>query len=55
MLERYAIINETENWLENLIVLDISDAAGWIPEEGTILKLASEVDFSLLSPRSDEL
>ena len=54
MLERYAIINEAGNWLENIIVLEESDASGWPLEEGTILKLASEVDFSLLSPRPDE-
>jgi hypothetical protein len=48
MLERYAIINEAGGWLENLIVLDVGDANGWIPEEGTIIKLASEVDFLAL-------
>jgi len=48
MLERYAIINKEGGWLENLIVLDVNDANGWIPEEGTIIKLASEVDFSKL-------
>jgi hypothetical protein len=54
MLERYAIINEAGNWLENIIVLEESDAIGWVPEEGTIMKKASEVDFVLLSPRPDE-
>jgi hypothetical protein len=54
MLERYAIINESGNFLENIIVLDVADAGGWPLEEGTIIKLASEVDFSLLSPRPDE-
>lgn len=54
MLERYAIINEAGNWLENIIVLDESDAIGWVPEEGMIMKKASEVDFALLSPRPDE-
>lgn len=54
MLERYAIINETENWLENIIVLEESDASGWVTPEGTILKKASEVDFTLLSQRPDE-
>jgi hypothetical protein len=49
MLERYAIINEAGNWLENIIVLDVADAGGWPLEEGTILKLASEVDFTALS------
>jgi hypothetical protein len=55
MLERYAIINEAGGWLENLIVLDTSNAAGWIPEEGTIIKLASEVDFSTLPKTPEEL
>jgi hypothetical protein len=54
MLERYAIINEVGNWLKNIIVLDVNDANGWVSEEGTIIKLASEVDFSLLSQRPDE-
>lgn len=53
MLERYAIINETGNWLENIIVLDVNDANGWIPEEGTIIKLASEVDFVALSEKPE--
>jgi hypothetical protein len=53
MLERYAIINEAGNWLENIIVLDVSDANGWVPEEGTIIKLASEVDFSALSEKPE--
>jgi hypothetical protein len=51
MLERYAIINESGNWLENIIVLDVNDANGWPLEEGTIIKLASEVDFSALSEK----
>jgi len=53
MLERYAIINEAGNWLENIIVLDESDASGWPLEEGTILKLASEVDFSTLAEKPE--
>jgi hypothetical protein len=53
MLERYAIINEAGNWLENIIVLDTADANGWIPEEGTIIKLASEVDFSTLPEKPE--
>jgi len=53
MLERYAIINEAGNWLENIIVLDVNDANGWIPEEGTIIKLASEVDFSTLAEKPE--
>jgi len=55
MLERYAIINEAGNWLENIIVLDTADASGWIPPEGTIIKLASEVDFTALSLHPDIL
>jgi hypothetical protein len=54
MLERYAIINEAGEWLENLIVLDTADASGWIPEEGTIIKPASEVDFSILPEKPDQ-
>ena len=53
MLERYAIINEEGNWLENIIVLDTTNANGWIPEGGTIIKLASEVDFSALSEKPE--
>ena len=53
MLERYAIINEAGNWLENIIVLEESDASGWHLEEGTILKLASEVDFSTLPEKPE--
>jgi hypothetical protein len=53
MLERYAVINEKGGWLENLIVLDVNDANGWIPEEGTIIKLASEVDFSTLPEKPE--
>jgi hypothetical protein len=55
MLERYAIINKAGNWLENIIVLEESDADGWVTPEGTILKKASEVDFSLLSQHPNEL
>lgn len=55
MLERYAVINEAGGWLENLIVLDTADANGWIPEEGTIIKLASEVDFSTLPEKPEYL
>jgi hypothetical protein len=53
MLERYAIINKAGGWLENLIVLDTADAVGWVPEEGTIIKLASEVDFSTLPEKPE--
>jgi hypothetical protein len=53
MLERYAIINEAGNWLENIIVLEESDASGWVPEEGTIIKLASEVDFLALAEKPE--
>lgn len=53
MLERYAIINKAGNWLENIIVLDESDATGWVPEEGTIMKKASEVDFTALAERPE--
>jgi hypothetical protein len=53
MIERYAIINEAGNWLENIIVLDVNDANGWPLEEGTILKLASEVDFSTLPQKPE--
>ena len=51
MLERYAIINEAGNWLENIIVLDEENAAGWVTPEGMIIKKASEVDFSALSEK----
>jgi hypothetical protein len=51
MIERYAVINEEGNFLENIIVLDVADAGGWPLEEGTIIKLASEVDFSALSEK----
>jgi hypothetical protein len=53
MLERYAIINKAGNWLENIIVLDESDANGWVPEEGMIMKKASEVDFTALAERPE--
>ena len=53
MLERYAIINEAGNWLENIIVLDESDASGWVAPEGTIMKKASEVDFSALTEKPE--
>jgi hypothetical protein len=53
MLERYAIINEAGGWLENLIVLDESNENGWVPPEGTIMKKASEVDFSTLPEKPE--
>lgn len=53
MLERYAIINEAGNWLENIIVLDESDANGWVTPEGTIMKKASEVDFATLAEKPE--
>jgi hypothetical protein len=53
MLERYAIINEAGNWLENIIVLEESDAIGWVPEEGTIIKLANDVDFTALTEKPE--
>ena len=52
MLERYAIINEA-GWLENIIVLEESDADGWVLEEGMILKKASDVDFTTLAEKSE--
>lgn len=55
MIERYAIINIEGNWLENIIVLEESDADGWVIPEGTIIKKASEVDFSLLLQQPDKL
>ena len=53
MLERYAIINEAGNWLENIIVLEESDAIGWVPEDGTIMKKASDVDFTALAEKPE--
>jgi hypothetical protein len=53
MLERYAIINKEGGWLENLIVLDTVDAVGWVPQEGAIIKLADEVDFSTLPEKPE--
>jgi hypothetical protein len=53
MLERYAVINKEGGWLENIIVID-ADVEKWIPEEGTIIKLASEVDFSALPSHPEE-
>jgi hypothetical protein len=53
MLERYAIINEVGNWLENIIVLEESDAIGWVPEEGMIMKKANEVDFATLAEKPE--
>ena len=53
MLERYAIINEAGNWLENIIVLEESDANGWVPEEGMIMKKASKVDFATLAEKPE--
>jgi hypothetical protein len=53
MIERFAIINEAGNWLENIIVLEESDANGWPLEEGMILKKASEVDFTVLAERPE--
>jgi hypothetical protein len=34
-------------------VLDVADAGGWPLEEGTIIKLASEVDFSALAEKPE--
>ena len=53
MIDRYAIINEAGNWLENIIVLEESDATGWALEEGTILKKASDVDFTTLTEKPE--
>jgi hypothetical protein len=53
MIERYAIINEAGNWLENIIVLEESDASGWVTPEGTVIKKASEVDFTALAEKPE--
>ena len=53
MIDRYAIINEAGNWLENIIVLNESDATGWSLEDGMILKKASDVDFTALAEKPE--
>jgi hypothetical protein len=47
MNDKYAILNEAGGWLVNLVIWD-GNLETWKPPEGTIAKLASEVDFSNL-------
>ena len=55
MLERYAIINEAGNWLENIIVLEESDAIGWVPEEGMIPNLSGIIENGASRNHSQKL
>lgn len=52
MNDKYAILDKAGRWLVNLVVWD-GNLETWQPPEGTIAKLASEVEFSLLPEREE--
>lgn len=51
-METYAIIDSNVGWLINLVKWD-GNLETWQPPEGTIAKLASEVDFSSLPEKPE--
>jgi hypothetical protein len=53
MNEKYAILDEVGGWLVNLVIWD-GNTSTWQPPEGTIAKLASEVDFNNLPKNPSE-
>jgi hypothetical protein len=53
MDNHYAILDEAGGWLVNLVVWD-GNISTWQPPEGTIAKLASEVDFNNLPKNPSE-
>ena len=52
MNEKYAIIDEQNGWLLNLVLWD-GNLSTWQPPSGTIAKLASEVNFSELQQKPE--
>lgn len=52
MIERYVILNADGGWLENIILWD-GNLETWQPPEGTIAKLASEVDLNSLPEKPE--
>lgn len=52
MIERYVILNTEEGWLENTIIWD-GNIETWQPPNGTVLKLANEVDFKNLPEKTE--
>lgn len=53
MAQTYAILDAVGGWLVNLVLWD-GNLETWQPPEGTIAKLASEVDFNNLPPNPNE-
>lgn len=53
MNDTYAILDEAGGWLVNLVIWD-GNILNWQPPEGTIAKLASEVDFNNLPKNPSE-
>lgn len=47
MNDKYAILDAQGGWLLNLVVWD-GNLENWQPPDGTIAKLASDIDFSTL-------
>jgi len=53
MNQRYAIINEVDGWIENLVVWN-GDTSTWQPPVGTRAVLASEIDLATLPQKPQE-
>jgi hypothetical protein len=51
-METYAILDEQGGWLVNLVRWD-GNLETWQPPQGTIAKLASEVDFQNLPQKPE--
>jgi hypothetical protein len=44
MIERYVILNKSTGKIKNVVLWD-GNLETWQPEEGTIMKLESELDY----------
>jgi hypothetical protein len=53
MVQKYVILDAVGGWFVNLVLWD-GNLKTWQPPEGTIAKLADEVDFSTLPQNPNE-
>jgi hypothetical protein len=53
MVQKYVILDAVGGWFVNLVLWD-GNTETWQPPEGTIARLADEVDFSTLPQNPNE-